>query len=295
MIPESGTKAASPAPSPKPGKRGKPGKAGSPKPGKPGRAQAESPSASPSPKKAKYKKLQRGAEGCPPGQEIASVEECKKAIEELGLRAKPPWISSYPGLPRYCSHREQSTGDGERMHFNSAAEGQGREDLSPICKVGAAGPPGAAGAGWEPMADEPVPQLNAASKDALLAGDGFCLVYLREGRITQEETSMLMDLQKQFKPQLDHQGTKLRWMWMDLHVERKLKAAFDPAALPSAVVLNPHKRPRFAMVTHSEDSEGEPMPADQSSMALLLNTVLGGDAQFSPLPAKTLEKFAEKP
>jgi len=270
--------------------------ASSPRPGpKPGSGSGKKPGPSPAPQRkvsANYKLMKRGSEGCPDGLEILTLEECFKAAEELGIRAQPPWIATYPGLPRFCSIREKpSGGDKERMHFNSAAEGSGRADLSPICLVAPHG------GSWqhvgEPTAEQ-VPQLNAATKDLLLAHEGFSLVYLREGKLTPGEIAMLMDLEEQFRPQLESQGTKMNWMWMDLHVERKFKAHFDPPALPSAVVLNPHKRPRFAMVKHSEDAEGEPMPTDQPAIALLLNTVLGGDAQFSPLPAKALTKFAEQ-
>lgn len=286
-------------PAPSPGR--KPG----PKPGggrKPGRSNAPSPS--PQRKTSNlYKVLKKGAEGCPPGQEIITLEECFKACETLGLRAQPPWISTYPGLPRWCSIRERPGGDSgeERMHFNSSPEGVGRSDLAPICKAPPpAGPAGALGPetrqqaaaqGKDPA--DTIPELTAASKEELFGNEGYCLIYLREGRISYEESSMLADLSEQFRLQLDHQGTKLRWMWMDLHIERKFKAQFDPPALPSAVVLNPHKRPRFAMVKHADDSEGDPLPTDQSAIALLLNTVLGGDAQFSPLPGKAL-KFADR-
>jgi hypothetical protein len=274
-----------PSPAPKPARK-KPGPSPAPKPKpKPGKPSKKSSSL--------YKVLRKGAEGCPPGHEIDTVEECFKAMEELGLRAQPPWISVYPGLPRHCSIRERPTSDSgmERMHFNSASEGQGRSDLAPVCKIRPQhSQPSQAGAAG---ADEKIPELSSATKEALLGGEGFSLVYLREGRINEEEKEMLTQLEAQFRPQLESQGTKIAWMWMDLHVQRKFKAHFDPPALPSAVVLNPHKRPRFAIVKHNEDVDGDPLPADQHTIALLLNTILGGDAQFSPLPQKALSKFAE--
>lgn len=285
---ESSTKPGKPGSSRKPGKPGssrKPGQSRSPVPASPTKG-SRKPSG-------RYRMLKPGAEGCPEGYEIETLKECFQAVADLGLRADPPWVATYPGLPRYCSIRDRpSKGSEERLHFNSASEGQGRADVAPICKVSRAGP-GKTSEVSETEAQEPVPELTAKSKDALLGGDGFSLIYLREGKITVEEVAMLVDLENQFRPQLNHQGTRMTWMWMDLHVERKFKAFFDPPALPSAVVLNPHTRPRFAMVQHSEDGEGDPMPTNQEAIGLLLNTVLGGDAQFSPLPAKALTKFVD--
>lgn len=268
--------AATKRPGPKPGSR------------KPGRARTPAPQPRKKAKPYTYKLLKQGAEGCPPGQEIVTLEECLQAAEELGLKAQPPWVATYPGLPRFCSIRQRpsSKTGAERLHFNSAAEGQGRADLAPICKV--AVQPGAKA----PVeTNEKVPELNAESRDRLLNEEGYCLIYMREGKITDEEKTMLLDLREQFRPQLEHQGTKMRWVWMDLNKERRFKAHFDPPVLPSAVVLNPRKRPRFAMVRHAEDGDGDAMPADQSSIALLLNTVLGGDAEFTNLPAKALTTF----
>lgn len=239
-------------------------------------------------KNAQYQRLAFGAEGCPPGLEITIVQECELAIMGLGIGANPKWVASYPGLPRYCSVREKPAGDGERMHFNSADTGTGRSDLAPICKVGDAGPLAAQ------KDAESIPELSGLNKD-MLSGDGFYLVYLREGPITDEETTMLLELKDRFNSQLESQGTKLQWLWMNLFVERKLKGLIDPPVLPSAMVLNPHKRPRFALVKHDDDQEGEPSPADESSISHLLNTVLGGDATFTNLPPKALQnKWSER-
>jgi len=254
---------------------------------KPGRRKAAK--SSPSVKNGQYQRLAFGAEGCPPGLEITIVQECELAIMGLGIGANPKWVASYPGLPRYCSVRERPAGDGERMHFNSSPEGKGRSDLAPICKVGDGGPVAAKNP------SESIQELTGLNKDKVLSGDGFYLVYLREGPITEEETAMLLELKERFNSQLENQGTKLSWLWMNLFIERKIKGLLDPPVLPSAMVLNPHKRPRFALVKHDDDEEGEPSPADESSISLLLNTVLGGDATFTNLPPKALQnKWAER-
>jgi len=241
-----------------------------------------------------YRVMEAGRAGCPHGHEITTVEECFKAVDALGKQAQPPWIATYPGLPRFCSIREapSATAGNERMHFNSNAQGQGREDLSPICKFVIQ--PGSEPEVAASARRDPIPELTALSQDTLLGTEGFSFVYLSDGRIQDDEVAMLVDLKEQFKLQLEHQGTKMGWMWMDLRMERKWKNLFDPPTLPSAVVLSPHKRPRYAMLTHGEDVEGEHVPAEQTSLALLLNTVLGGDAHFSNLPQKYVDRFAER-
>lgn len=284
---EEASKQESPAPSPNPPSPG-------PKP-KPGGKKAKSgtrKSSNLGPERIiKYKLMKAGSPACPPGNEITTVDECFKALEALGRQAQPPWIATFPGLPRFCSLRESpsaKTGS-ERMHFNSHPQGQGREDLSPVCKF-------VTKPGSEPEAGarDPIPELTAASRETLFGTEGFSFVYLREGRIHEDEVAMIMELKQQFSSQLQNQGTKMHWMWMDLRMERKWKNLFDPPILPSAVVLSPHKRPRYTMLTHGEDVEGEHIPAHPESLTLLLNTVLGGDAQFSSLPQKYLEKFAER-
>lgn len=273
------------SPAPTPSGKSSPSPAPKPKPGgkktKPGTSKPKS--------RITYKVLEAGRAGCPAGHEITTVDECFKAVDALGKKAQPPWIATFPGLPRFCSIRESpsaKTGS-ERMHFNSHPEGQGREDLSPICKF-------VSQPGSEPEVNEPIPELSALSKDKLFGKEGFSFVYLREGRIQNDEVAMLLELKAQFKTQLEQQGTKLSWMWMDLRVERKWKNLFDPATLPSAVVLRPHKKPSYAMLMHGEDAEGEHIPADQESLTLLLNKVLGGDAHFSNLPQKYADKFVER-
>jgi len=232
-----------------------------------------------------YEKLAYGAVGCPPGTEIDSVKECEHALKSLGINTEPRWVSVYPGLPKGCSVREAVDAEhNERLHFNSAPTGQGRKDLAPVCKA----PPAATSGPAEPA----LPELAGKSHRQLFGSDGLSFIYLRKGPITREETRMLLALEEQFQPQAKQRGLRMTWMWMDVRVERKLAGSFDPEILPSAVVLDPHGKPRFTLMKH-EEREGEPLAADEASLKLLLDTVLSGDADFKSLPAQRLAVWAD--
>merc|ERR1712232_1089064 len=82
-------------------------------------------------------------------------------------------------------------------------------------------------------------------------------------------------------------------MWVDLEVENHLKDTLTPRALPSAVLLNPHKRPRFVTASHWE-KEGEPLPIKRDNVIELVETVLSGSAQFTQLPAGALAQWADR-
>eukprot|EP00913_Durusdinium_trenchii_P029146 g27324.t1 len=117
-----------------------------------------------------YVKLVNGAPGCPVGSEILTFEECRDAILSLGQKPDPYWnlgsyteslwtrfleldiishiianalapthelrTNSFEGLPRHCSLRDRpgEVVGLERMHFNTANRGTGRDDLAPICR-----------------------------------------------------------------------------------------------------------------------------------------------------------------
>merc|ERR1719204_1216817 len=142
-----------------------------------------------------------------------------------------------------------------------------------------------------------IPELSGATQEELLRGGAVCLVYLRDGPLLAAEELMLTELKKRFDPKVQDSGPELRWMWLDLRAERKLKDVFDPPALPSAILLEPGRggggagaaagRPRYVAVTHPEE-DGDPMPANADAIALLLNSMLGGDAVFRPLPPQRL-------
>merc|ERR550532_1823294 len=91
----------------------------------------------------------------------------------------------------------------------------------------------------KPWLVQEVPELTAKSQqDICFKGEGLCVIYLKDGDITQDETDMLAGLSKKFTSQLSDRGAKMKWMWMDLGVETAFKDLFEPAVLPLAVVFN---------------------------------------------------------
>merc|ERR1719401_1734906 len=142
----------------------------------------------------------------------------------------------------------------------------------------------------KPWLVQEIPELTVKShQDVCFKGEGLCVIYLKEGDISQAETDMLSGLQKKFTSQLSDRGAKLRWMWMNLAIEDKYKDLFNPAMLPSAVVFNPHKRLRFTALDHGEDND---VKGDEQSMSNLLDKVLGGDARFKMVPGQKLPAWA---
>merc|ERR1719188_2409906 len=98
----------------------------------------------------------------------------------------------------------------------------------------------------KPWLVQDVPELTAKShNDVCFKGEGLCVIYLKEGSISQGETDMLTGMSKKFTSQLSDRGAKMKWMWMDLAVETAYKSLFEPAMPPSAVIFTPHKRLRF--------------------------------------------------
>mmetsp|Transcript_123868 Transcript_123868/g.396577 ORF Transcript_123868/g.396577 Transcript_123868/m.396577 type:complete len:842 (-) Transcript_123868:30-2555(-) len=264
-------------------------------------------------RKSDFQQLEFGALGCPPGLEIPSVDECERAILSLGIITRPAWISAFPGLPSKCSVRESPTkGSPERMHFNSAQEGTPRSDLAPVCKkargdrspdaggdtaAASAAAAAAVAAEEEEDGESPLlPELSGATQEELLSGSG-ALVYLREGPLTAPEAVMLMSLKERFRPRWQERGMEVRWMWLDLRAERKLKGVFDAPALPSAILLDPRgeagNQPAYAVAVHREE-DGEAQPVQAEEIELLLNTFLGGDATFVVVPPKRLHAWAPR-
>jgi hypothetical protein len=218
-----------------------------------------------------YTRLAYGEASCPPGFEILSVDECVTALSVLDIEAMPAWVSVYPGLPRFCSVRENTgTGGKERMHFNSAPSGQGRSDLAPVCKSS--------------EDDLRVSELSGQSAGTLL-GQGLSVIYLRSGRLTELEARMLLSLEERFAPYAARAGLPLRWMWLDVRLERKVKSLFDPPAFPSAVVIV--DKTQFALVTH-EEMDDEYLPADEAAISRLLEDVFDGKQLFTALATKKL-------
>uniref|UniRef100_A0A7S3RUS1 Thioredoxin-like protein n=1 Tax=Strombidinopsis acuminata TaxID=141414 RepID=A0A7S3RUS1_9SPIT len=157
----------------------------------------------------------------------------------------------------------------------------------------------AAGGGKEESVEEAkpwlvqeVPELTAKShQDICFKGEGLCVIYLKDGEISPEETDMLSGLSKQFTSQLSDRGAKMKWMWMNLGLESEYKALFDTAVLPSAVVFNPHKRLRFTKLDHGEDNE---LKGDAAGLSKLMDKVLGGDARFKMVPGQKLPGWAKR-
>merc|ERR1719499_2005228 len=144
----------------------------------------------------------------------------------------------------------------------------------------------------KPWLVQEVPELTAKShQDICFKGEGLCVIYLKDGEISQAETDMLTGLSKKFTSQLSDRGAKMKWMWMNLAVETEYKTLFEPAMLPSAVVFNPHKRLRFTKLDHGEDNE---VKGDEQGIGKLLDKVLGGDARFKMVPGQKLPEWAKR-
>merc|ERR1712203_1117056 len=144
----------------------------------------------------------------------------------------------------------------------------------------------------KPWLIQEVPELTAKSQqDICFKGEGLCVIYLKDGELSQDETDMLTGLSKKFTSQLSDRGAKMKWMWMNVAIETAYKALFEPAMLPSAVVFNPHKRLRFTKLDHGEDNE---VKGDEQGLTKLLDKVLGGDARFKIVPGQKLPGWAKR-
>lgn len=142
----------------------------------------------------------------------------------------------------------------------------------------------------KPWLVQEIPEVTRAShQDICFKGDGLCVMYLKEGPISQAETDMLSGLSKKFTSQLSDRGTKMKWMWMDIKVEDGFKKLFDIEEMPNVVVFNPHKRLRFTKLDADSEKKGDP-----EGISHLLDKVLGGDARFKMVPGQKLPAFANR-
>jgi len=83
-------------------------------------------------KKHAYSQGEKGSE-CPLSGEIKTIEECREAIKSLGITPTvEEWIGDYNKVPRACSARASGNFG---LHWNTAASGNGRDDLAPICRI----------------------------------------------------------------------------------------------------------------------------------------------------------------
>merc|ERR1712087_804839 len=141
----------------------------------------------------------------------------------------------------------------------------------------------------KPWLVQEVPELTAKSQqDICFKGEGLCVIYLKEGELTPDETDMLTGLSKKFTSQLSDRGAKMKWMWLNLGIETEYKDLFAPTAMPSAIVFNPHKRLRWTKLSDDDD-----VKADQSTISNLMDKVLGGDARFKMVPGQKLPGWAK--
>merc|ERR1712125_139202 len=90
----------------------------------------------------------------------------------------------------------------------------------------------------KPWLVQEVPELTAKSQgDICFKGEGLCVIYLKDGDLSAEETEMLTGLSKKFASQLSDRGAKMKWMWLNTKIEAAYKDLFAAPQLPSAVVL----------------------------------------------------------
>lgn len=83
----------------------------------------------------------------------------------------------------------------------------------------------------------------------------------------------------------------MKFMWMDLKLEKRYKDMFSAPVIPSCVVFNPHKRLRFTLMDHGEDNE---KVADRDTVEALVDKVLGGDARFKNVPGQKLPVWSTR-
>merc|ERR550532_706703 len=144
----------------------------------------------------------------------------------------------------------------------------------------------------KPWLVQEVPELTAKSQaDICFKGEGLCVIYLKDGEVSDTEVTMLTGLSKKFTSQLSDRGAKMKWMWMNLAVETNYKELFQPEELPSAVVFNPHKRLRFTKLDSENDGD---VKGDEQGITKLLDKVLGGDARFRMVPGQKLPDWAKR-
>mmetsp|Transcript_95745 Transcript_95745/g.219477 ORF Transcript_95745/g.219477 Transcript_95745/m.219477 type:complete len:411 (+) Transcript_95745:80-1312(+) len=138
----------------------------------------------------------------------------------------------------------------------------------------------------KPWLIQDIPELTGPShNDVCFKSEGLCVIYLKKGGITEAETTMLTGLKNRFTSHLDGRGTVLKWMWMDLDAEPNLAEMFEVSTVPGAAVFNPHKRLRFTKL----DDE---VTADETSMAALVDKIMGGDARFKPVKGQKLPTWS---
>lgn len=134
---------------------------------------------------------------------------------------------------------------------------------------------------------------SARSERLCFKAEGLCAIYLSNGEASKDELRVLANLKRKNLSKLsagvNARGTTWNWSWLDATAEPAFKALLtgDPAELPSLVLYNPHKRPRYV-------SLAEGTAATEETMQNLLDKVVGGDARFTPAKGQKLPTFAGK-
>merc|ERR1712137_38644 len=196
------------------------------------------------------------------GQRGSKAEIKEEYKKEMTFAALKEWVNLH-----------SESGMGDKVFSSGAKEEESIEEAKP----------------W---LIQDVPEVTGKShQDICFKGEGLCVIYLKDGAITPAETDMLSGLSKTFTSQLSDRGAKMKFMWMNLAIEKDYKELFKPAQLPSAVVFNPHKRLRFTNLDHGEDND---VKGDEHSLSKLVDKVLGGDARFKMVPGQKLPSWATR-
>ena len=136
-----------------------------------------------------------------------------------------------------------------------------------------------------PWLSQEIPEVFKQShKDVCFKFDeGLCVIYLVNGEISENETSML----KSLKTSKANEGSiHFRFMWLNVAVETAFRDLLNAESLPNVVVFNPHKRLRFAGPL--ED------PANASNIGHLVDKIAAGEGRFKMVPGNALPAFAER-
>jgi hypothetical protein len=88
--------------------------------------------ANPAGAKVVYQRLANGTNGCPPGLQISDQDECKLAVEALGMNITGVWMGSATDAPRFCSVTFKAPNT-IVVNMNTEPYGQGRIDAVPVC------------------------------------------------------------------------------------------------------------------------------------------------------------------
>jgi len=186
------------------------------------------------------------------------LEQKEQYKGEMNFREIYTWVNLY-----------SESGMGDKVHTKGSAEEQ--EVTLEEAK---------------PWLVQEVPELTAASQaDICFKGEGLCVIYLRNGALSDDDTSLLKGMKSKFTSQLEGRGTTFKWMWIDLSVETGFKELFGVEEFPGAVVFNPHKRLRFTKL------EGQ---ATATGIQSLIDKILGGDARFTMVKGQKLPAWANR-